>query len=650
MYLYKYTTEGVTVMKGLPFKVSGISVDKVKQAAGSAGSGLKKLGKGAGKGLATIGKGAGSGLKKLGKGAGSGIKKLGKGAGEGLKSLTEKVDMPEDMQTGQKKGRGISMFWMLILLSILPLVASILIISISSSRIVSNKLESSTKEALSIVAGNLASYCNQNQINAINASGYYDFIDSLSDRGIEMAIIAEGMPCATSIKNENGYRVREIELSQDENDIQNGYFNDNLVIDEKVYVGYYVPIVTDGKIEAMAFAGQLKDDVAAAANGLSGFFVIMAAVLISISVVVALLTSIAMAKSFKVLDRNINILARGNIGKIPERKSAIREMNHLMESTDTMQQSLSATIGNVKEVSGRLVDDIESVTRLSTASASNAMAITTSIDGMSRSTTEMDDNVQGISIQMDQIEGCINDISGNIAFIQESSNKLLETNETAAGSMDVIMDNSHRSVEAVRSITTQISNTNSAINEIHKAVDLILSISQQTNLLSLNASIEAARAGAAGRGFAVVAEEIRKLAAQSAEGADMIKNFAQTIAAESGKSVSMTDELCSQIQKEQDVILETRTQFDNQSRQIKTSVDNINGISEKITNLEGYKNRISDNIQRLGNISRENAANSDEVSKHVLQIIDGIKEVNDRCGAMNQMADTLTQSVEYFHE
>ncbi|MBO4337236.1 MAG: cache domain-containing protein [Lachnospiraceae bacterium] len=637
-------------MKGLPFKVSGISVDKVKQAAGSAGSGLKKLGKGAGKGLATIGKGAGSGLKKLGKGAGSGIKKLGKGAGEGLKSLTEKVDMPEDMQTGQKKGRGISMFWMLILLSILPLVASILIISISSSRIVSNKLESSTKEALSIVAGNLASYCNQNQINAINASGYYDFIDSLSDRGIEMAIIAEGMPCATSIKNENGYRVREIELSQDENDIQNGYFNDNLVIDEKVYVGYYVPIVTDGKIEAMAFAGQLKDDVAAAANGLSGFFVIMAAVLISISVVVALLTSIAMAKSFKVLDRNINILARGNIGKIPERKSAIREMNHLMESTDTMQQSLSATIGNVKEVSGRLVDDIESVTRLSTASASNAMAITTSIDGMSRSTTEMDDNVQGISIQMDQIEGCINDISGNIAFIQESSNKLLETNETAAGSMDVIMDNSHRSVEAIRSITTQISNTNSAINEIHKAVDLILSISQQTNLLSLNASIEAARAGAAGRGFAVVAEEIRKLAAQSAEGADMIKNFAQTIAAESGKSVSMTDELCSQIQKEQDVILETRTQFDNQSRQIKTSVDNINGISEKITNLEGYKNRISDNIQRLGNISRENAANSDEVSKHVLQIIDGIKEVNDRCGAMNQMADTLTQSVEYFHE
>ncbi|MCR5338664.1 MAG: hypothetical protein K6E75_08900, partial [Lachnospiraceae bacterium] len=83
---------------------------------------------------------------------------------------------------GRIRTGGMSMFLMLILLSILPLVISITIISVSSSRIVSGKLESSTKEALSIVAGNLASYCNQNHITAMNASDYYDFIDSLQDR------------------------------------------------------------------------------------------------------------------------------------------------------------------------------------------------------------------------------------------------------------------------------------------------------------------------------------------------------------------------------------------------------------------------------------------------------------------------------------
>ena len=98
-----------------------------------------------------------------------------------------------------------------------------------------------------------------------------------------------------------------------------------------------------------------------------------------------------------------------------------------------------------------------------------------------------------------------------------------------------------------------------------QAVQLILDISEQTNLLSLNASIEAARAGEAGRGFAVVAEEIRHLSEQSAEGAEMIKNLAQTITekseegndlwlseATSGNTFSEAElEFCCQYWKEQ---------------------------------------------------------------------------------------------------
>lgn len=71
-----------------------------------------------------------------------------------------------------------------------------------------NNLEKNAEETLRIVAENLASYCYDNQITAINASGYYDYIDSQKEKGIEMGIIAEGTPCTTSIKNENDFRVR----------------------------------------------------------------------------------------------------------------------------------------------------------------------------------------------------------------------------------------------------------------------------------------------------------------------------------------------------------------------------------------------------------------------------------------------------------
>ncbi|MBE5872182.1 MAG: methyl-accepting chemotaxis protein [Lachnospiraceae bacterium] len=553
-------------------------------------------------------------------------------------------------KTTKPKRHGVSIFAILLLLSILPLVVSISIISISSSSIVRNKLESSTKEALSIVAGNLASYCKENKINAINASGYYDFIDSLQDRGIEMAIIAEGMPCATSIKNENDYRIREIDLSTDPNDIQNGYYNDNLVINEKIYCGYYVPIEAEGKVTAMAFAGQLKDDISTSANDLTGFFVIMAVVLIVISTLIALLVSRGLAKSLELMDKNINILAGGDLSKQNVRKSSVREMYNLTLATSKMQQSLSETIGEVKDVSKDLVESISEVTQRSDSSAANARLITSSMERMSQSSAQMDENVQNINVQMLEIENCVNDISDSVDHLYHNSDNLLQTNGEATESMDIIMKNSRKSVDAVENISSQINHTNDSIAQIHKAVELIISISDETNLLSLNASIEAARAGDAGRGFAVVAEEIRKLSEQSAEGAEMIKNLAHTIAVESSKSVELVTALHNLIALEQQSITKTQTQFEEHSKEIKLSVDEIRSITDKIENLTNYKNNIVSNVQILSGISEENSSNSEEVNSHIVEIIDGVQIVNDQCEIMNGMAGKLIDSVAYFHD
>lgn len=557
------------------------------------------------------------------------------------------IDRPEPVRSSRLN---MSLFMILVLLSILPLVISISIISISSSHIVKNKLESSTKEALSIVAGNLASYCNQNKITAINASDYYDYIDSLKDRGIEMAIIAEGMPCATSIKNENDYRIREIDLSDDENDIKNGYFNDDLVIDDKEYCGYYVPITLDGEIVAMAFAGQLKTDIADSANDLTGFFIIIAVVLIIISTIIALFVSKGLAQSLKQLDVNINTLADGDLSNQPNIRSAVKEMNHLTNATTMMQQSLSNTIGEVKEVSHELVTSISEVTEHSDSSADNARLITSSMDKMSESSARMDENVQSISLQMNEIEECVNDISDSVDHLYKNSDNILQKNGDATRSMDVIMESSHRSVEAVDNISTQIRHTNDSIAQIHKAVELIINISDQTNLLSLNASIEAARAGEAGRGFAVVAEEIRNLSYQTAEGADMIKNLAKTIEEESEKSVALVGELNKMIAEEQNGITRTQSQFEEHSREIQRSVDDIRVITDKIDNLNSNKDNIVKNIQILSGISEENSANNNEVNSHIIEIIDGIHIVNDQCEIMNHMAEKLLDSVAYFHE
>lgn len=486
----------------------------------------------------------------------------------------------------------------------------------------------------------------------MNASNYYDYLDSLHDEKIEMAIIAEGIPATTSIKNKNDFRVREIPLRDAaaySEDIENGYYEENVVIDEKVYFAYYVPVKEDGKVIAMAFAGKLQDEANAAMSKLTQSFVWLSVVLLVIFMAVDLVFCKSLSKTFAFVENNIDELSKGSLLPGEEKNSIVREMDDLLLSTKVMQENLAKTIGKVKEISGQLSGDIEEVTDLSDFSVIRARKITASMSKLSEATEVMDQNVQSIRSQMTDIENCINDISENVEHLYHSSDNILKTNNEAKDNMDLIMEKSRSSMKALSDISTQINQTNDSITEIDQAVELILAISKQTSLLSLNASIEAARAGEMGRGFAVVAEEIRNLADQSAQGAEMIRNLAQTITEKSKKSVELAGRLQLSMGQEQDSVLQTQKKFEEHSKDINASVHEIRSIAEKTVHLTQIKGAVVNHVQSLGDISNENFRRNEEVSNNVNAIITEVEKVNVHCEGINSMARDLEASVTYFH-
>ena len=566
------------------------------------------------------------------------------------KSVKEKKIRQKKSKDGNK-GK-ISLFTMLAMLSVIPLVMAVAVISIISCNITKSNMEEAAKQKLQIVANNLASHCHENEINVINVTEYYDYIDSLKDKGIEMAIILEGSPCNTSIKNENDFRIREINfkidvLAEREN-LGDGYFEEGVVIEGKPYYAYCMPIEVNGEITGVAFAGELQENVTGQIDGIVKTFVAIAVVLVIVCSVLAILCGIGLVKSFKSLQSSIGELAQGSLVKQKTRKSMIKEMSNLLGATDSMQENLSETIGKVKDNSRKLADDISEVTELSQSSAVRAEQITTAMGDLSSSTLGMAENVQDISVQMLEIGNCVNDISENVEHLYESSEAILKTNNEAKSDMNIIMENSKKSVDAVNDITEQINQTNSSIAEIDQAVQLILSISQQTNLLSLNASIEAARAGAHGRGFAVVAEEIRNLSEQSAEGAEMIKNLAGTITEKSQKSVELAGSVNKLILLEQEGISKTQKKYEELSREIDQSVVEIRSIADKTDNLTDYKEKVIENVQDLSAISQQTAASSEEVSANIEEIISEVQKVSENCVIMNDMAKELDEAVSYF--
>ena len=560
------------------------------------------------------------------------------------RTKTNKKLMNKADKKAEKKGFKLSLFAMLITLSLIPLVLSVVIISVTSLYVTKNNLEKATKDTLYVTSNNLASYCHQNEITAINASNYFEYLDSLKEQKIEMAILIEGAVGTTSIKNENDFRVRDIPYEVSET----GYYDKNVVIEGQTYYAYYMPIISDDGVIGMAFAGQLKNDVQATIVGTARIFVVIAIVLTILFSVMALIISRKLAKSFTTVGKNVNALSEGILKKQNTHSSFVKEMSALLSETGIMQENLNTTIGKVKDVSQGLVGNISEVTGLSESSSERAKRITSSIDELSSATMAMADNVQDINMQMIEIGNCVNDISGNVNQLYDSSETIVKSSGEAKENMDIILKNSEESVTAVNDITTQIKQTNDSIAEIDQAVELILSISEQTNLLSLNASIEAARAGEAGRGFAVVAEEIRHLSEQSAEGAEMIKNLAKTITNKSEKSVSLAEKVRYLIDMEQENLSRAQSKYEELSEEIDQSVTEIKSIAEKTDNLTAYKEKVIENVQGLSAISEENAASNEEVNSNIHEIISEVQTVNDNCGKMNSMAQELEKSVSYF--
>jgi len=261
------------------------------------------------------------------------------------------------------KKQGCSLFLLLMLLALAPVVLATVILSTTSLRLTRTNLEGSVQTTLHVTADNLAKYCKENEITAMNASGYYEYLDSLKEEDLEMAILADGIPATTSIKNENDYRIREIPMDQDlvSGGGTEGYYDKNVVIDGNAYYGYYIPIMNDGRITAVAFAAERKNDITDALWEIEVVFLICAAGIVLLFGAICFFLSRALSSRMKETGARVNALAEGDLSAKKESHSIVREIRNLLLNTSQMQRNLAQVIGGVQEVAGELLNSVRQV-------------------------------------------------------------------------------------------------------------------------------------------------------------------------------------------------------------------------------------------------------------------------------------------------
>lgn len=552
------------------------------------------------------------------------------------------------------KGKRLDFLRVIMLIGSVPLLSAIIILTICAATKMENELETSTYARLRACAISVQKYfewdIREDILEKDDVS--YEFIDSLQKDEIELTFFEGDTRFITSIKDKSGNRVEGTKASEEVwNIVKTGkdYQSDGIDISGAKYYVYYTPVCTDdGKVIGMAFAGEKEAIVNDAKNNLMISFVKIALVLTVVYLIILIWLARIIRKPIAKTAADIENIANGNISNEISGSSQIAETDKLITASRILKEKLNDIVSGVNEHVLNLQQDTASLKERADFCNDGSKQISQAMEELSVTAVTLAENVQDVNAKSLEMGNAITDINGDVQVLSDNSNHMDKANEDAAKSIETVLDSSNRSSAIVEKITNQIEETNQAISSINEAVDLIMDITGQTSLLSLNASIEAARAGQAGRGFAVVADEIKKLSEQSAQGADAIKQVADNIFEKSNESVALVNEVKELIGKEQEDISVTKESFEILSKTINDNLVAVSRISEKTKQLDTIKQAIIGNINDLSAISEENAASNQEVSANITNIAESIDEMNTATGHVRQISGKLAELMEYF--
>ncbi|MBQ3398295.1 MAG: cache domain-containing protein [Synergistaceae bacterium] len=550
----------------------------------------------------------------------------------------------------------ISLKTMLIMLALVPLILAVVIISVATSGIMIRNLKQNTKEELIVAAKALKEYYEYDILNdndLVDGFIRYDtnYIDSMHSTGVDLTLFKGNIRFMTTIKDNNGKRIegtpasdavwRAVSAGKD-------YYSDSVKINGIDYHVYYMPIQYATKIYGMAFSGKPATQIQAAERSIFIAIASISAGLILFFAVATMIIAKRVADPLKEVAERIETLLNVNLAVDMQSESSIYETSQLIIAAEKISEVLNETVRNIQESAFELTDTVKSTAEMAGESSISASQISEAMKSLAKSAVSIAVSVHGISENVEEMGNVTSQAVQNVENLSQNSSSMDTANASARESIDDAVKSSVKAFDAIDIITAKIRETNASIAKISEAVDIISDIASQTNLLSLNASIEAAKAGEAGKGFGVVAGEIKKLAERSDESAEQIRDIVAEVEALSSECVASAEDMKKTIDGERGQLVSAQEKFRELEGEIKASLEEIASVSEITSRLDGIKNTIFEAVNKLAEISEETSATNEEVAASVENIADNVKKVADDTKTMNKLADNLSAAVANF--
>ncbi|MCR5678359.1 MAG: cache domain-containing protein [Agathobacter sp.] len=430
------------------------------------------------------------------------------------------------------------------------------------------------------------------------------------------------------------------------------YQAQNVVINGEKYYVAYEPLLDDqsGEVYGMAFVGMKKINISTYINDRIKLMITIAAVIIIVLTVLTLLYVLQIIKAIQESVSAVQQMATGDLNiKLSNRVRDRRdELGEMARALDQMAEKVRSVIGNARLSSGEMDDSAgylyDTVQTITETADNVTIAVSNVATGASSQAESLQEAVESVA----EINQAVTLIIENTKSMQELADSMKLNSGASQDELTELRMSTRESIKAIDGIVELIGNTNNAVSTISEAVTIIDAIAAQTNLLSLNASIEAARAGVAGKGFAVVADEIRQLADQSADAARNIQEAMKGLASDSNKTMEEAGTVQETISKQRSTIHRTIEQVDALISDIQQSLALTDRIVENVERSEKASGVIGEIITNLSAISQENAASSEETRASMQELSDTMQMLSDKANSLNDVAKVLDHEMGFF--
>lgn len=376
--------------------------------------------------------------------------------------------------------------------------------------------------------------------------------------------------------------------------------------------------------------------------------------IITIVVLIAIIISFIMGRRLmRPLVKVSTIIEDVANGNIEADFSVVKESNDeiglIIEKMKELTQSLGSIVGKIRNSSDTMssnsyeLNDTSSQTLAANNEISKAVEdVAEGSTGMAASISKINENLLEMSNETKDINASVDEIKNQTVAVQDSSKIMNDKIKS-------MQDSSHKMDEGISAISKRIETVNTTVDKVSNIVSVIEEISSETNLLSLNASIEAARAGDAGKGFAVVAQEIRVLSDNTNTELENIKQIISSLVEECRYCVQASGTIVEDNAKQKEEIKAVLDEFGSLDEQIQKTAEKADEIEELVTAMIELNDDITKSSNSLTDVSAANAAATEEMNANIEELNAMMHGVSEMAEHMNNESDGLKEALSFFN-